>query len=141
MIIYAYNALFVSLCHLALALFVLLRDSRRSINICFFLVSMSVCFWSFGIYKHTLSTDILQAYFWDQFLHLSSIFIPWTMVYFALRLTQHKRDHWVTLIDVFNSVIFLTFLLKPDWFLIEMTNKPHFNFFPPAAVLNTSNLF
>lgn len=133
MIIYAYNALFVSLCHLGLALFVLLRDPRRSINICFFLVSMSVCFWSFGIYKHTLSTEIVQAHFWDQFLHLSSIFIPWTMIYFALRLTQHKRDIWVTFIDVFNSVIFLTFLLMPDWYLIEIPDKPHFNFFPTAT--------
>jgi len=133
MLIYAYNALLISLCHLGLALFVFLRDPRRSINLYFSLCALSIASWSLGLYQHTLAPDIENARFWDLYLHLSSIFIPWSLLHFTLQFARWKRDLWVSLIDLFTGAVFILFLSQPGWFLIEVTDKPHFNYFPVAA--------
>lgn len=36
--------------------------------------------------------------------------------------------------DAYNALIFVLFFLFPDKFIIEITDKPHFNFFPTAAI-------
>ena len=64
MLIYAYNALLISLCHMGLALFVFLRDPHRSLNLYFSLFALSIASWSFGLYQHTLAPNIENAQFW-----------------------------------------------------------------------------
>lgn len=144
MLIYAYNALFIALCHVGLALFVLFRDSRSKLNHWFVLVCISVFCWSFGLYKHTLADSLIQARFWDLFLHLSAIFIPWAFLHFCFVFIHKKRNLIVNLIDISTLTLFLVFLFKPSFFMYEITDKPHFNYFPtamPGYVVYTGGFF
>lgn len=134
MLIYAYNALFIALCHLGLALFVLFRHPNRRLSHWFILLCVSVFCWSFGLFKHTSASTIEQAQFWDLFLHLSAIFIPWTFAHFCFEFTQKKRNLIVNLIDASTGILFLVFYLQPSFFIYEITDKPHFNFFPTARL-------
>lgn len=116
-------------------LFVFLKNWRSTINRTFFLMGISVAFWSFAYARWIIATVESDALFWSRMLNLGATFIPIFFLHCVLSvLNITKEKKWVLVYGYTITVIFSLLSFTPLYIKFV---KPvqSFPFWPQAGIV------
>ena len=118
------------LIHVGAAIFMLLQNSKRELNILFALMAGSAAVFGISLIIGSSTTDPTIAY-WAWLLNVWNVFTVATYVHFGLRATdQHIKYRWYIVGSyIIAFTIFGLTLLFPHLFLPEVTPKMYFNYY------------
>ncbi len=85
----------ISIIALVLGFFVFLRDKKNIVNITFFLLTLSIFFWSAFYVIWLLSKDEQSALFWARTLNVASYLIPVFYLHWIVSLLKLRRKEIV----------------------------------------------
>ena len=88
---YALSSILTSATVFALGLFVFSRKMSAKVNRCFLLLSLSISWWSFGLFEHAISKSADLVLFWGRFLHIGAILIPLFLYNLVLVLVEKEE--------------------------------------------------
>lgn len=118
---------------------VLLKDSKKTLNKSFFLISLCGAVWSFCLFLMLNSNNFETAYFWRLLMDFGSILLPAFWIHFVYSLLNINKDKkkelaFFYLISAFLVVLNFLDLYYPGIFLRNLSSKYVFNYYPTAGV-------
>lgn len=81
--------------NLLLAVFLLTRQFRSSVNRTYFLWGASIALWNIGVFFMFRVSDEAAAVFWARVLHMGVIFLPVSLFHLALLVAQIRVGKWI----------------------------------------------
>ncbi len=103
-----------------LALFILFKNKKKSLNLIFSLVCLSIAIWLFGTSMMFLNVGKKDlAIFWDRICYIGVVFIPTLMYHFSVIFSGAKKQKKLVVLGYFLSFIFL-FLIPSDYFVSDL---------------------
>ena len=113
---------------------VLANDKKSSLNRIFFLLALSVTFWSGCYFLWQISTEYEIAFFWLRLLMVGAILIPITYLHFVILFLQANNFAKTFLrLGYAISFLYITFDLFTNSFIDDVTPKLSFAFWPEAG--------
>jgi signal transduction histidine kinase len=112
-----------------LGLFVYLKNNNNILNKLWFLISLSIAGWSFGLCAFILSPDKTVALFWAHFHNISAGFLPIFFLHFTLILTESKWTRIIPYIYIPPLSIIALALLFPASFINDLAPKFDFKYY------------
>jgi len=114
MTIYAISNLITAVCSLSLGIFVICKDKKSPVNRIWFLLTVAIAIWSFGVAMKTFSSDGSIIVFWVKFLHAGAIFIPILFLHFILMLSNCEKaeKQFLRMAYVISCVVFASLFTK-----------------------------
>ena len=98
--------------NLSLAMFIFLKDRKRSINILFSLLLLFIAAWSFSIGMFYLASSIKALYFWIPQFYLYAAFIPVFFYYFTHYFPfESKKINVPTHFTIISSLLAILFII------------------------------
>ena len=137
MTFYTISALINLITSFLLGFFIFLKNPKKSINISFLFLSISVSVWSLAYFIWQISSQYEGALFWVRILSIGSTLIPisyLTWVLFFLGLNKDKKRIFVLLLGYIISIIFLCFSFS-NLFIKDVSKALSFNFWPHPGPL------
>jgi signal transduction histidine kinase len=107
MTLFAVSTLITSIVAIVLGVFVVSRKLKDEINLLFFLLSVALATWAFGLYKVVVSGSESEAMFWLKVLYLGAIFIPVIFYHFLSVFLRLNRKIIIAAGYVISSVFLL----------------------------------
>ena len=135
MYFFAYSALFNAAISGLLGAVVILKNRKELINKLFFLLSVSVVFWSAGYWRWQIAGNSTEALFWVRILSIGSLFIPvfyfhWIVTFLGINNVKRKIIRFSYVV----AFIFLFFSFS-KFFIKNIEQKFIFSFWPNPGIL------
>ncbi len=133
----AISGLINSITSISLGFLVFFKDYKRPINRSYFLMSLSIAFWSFGYWKWQISFEKIDALLWVRVLATGSILIPIFYFYHILTLLgleDDKKEKRILNLGYILCIIFLIFNLTP-LFIKDVLPKLSFKYWPEPGLV------
>ena len=89
---YIISGLLTTITSFCLGLFVYLRNKKEALNRLWFLLSIAIAIWSFGVVTSITAPDKTLGLFWGRFNHLGVIFIPVLFLHFVVTLVTERLN-------------------------------------------------
>ncbi|MGB7573783.1 MAG: ATP-binding protein [Thermodesulfobacteriota bacterium] len=109
---YAISLAITGTLSLSLGIFVYLRNRQSSVNKVWFLLSLSISLWSWGMFGRDVSTEKTTALFFVRLCYVGSIFIPAFYFHFVNSLIELRQNRLILLFYAL-AFIFLAFNFTP----------------------------
>ena len=109
-------SLITAIISLSLGILVYLKNTKSAINRSWFILSLSVSIWSFGIFALHNSPDEAHALFWIRFMYGGAIFIPSSflhLIFCTSGVNLYSRNKKTIIIAYTISLIFLLLNFTP----------------------------
>ncbi|MCX5699855.1 MAG: ATP-binding protein [Candidatus Omnitrophica bacterium] len=114
----AYSGLLSGIAAIIFGLFVYLKDRRSAVNKSYALLSLSIAIWGLAYYFWPLADNKKQALISFQILHMGSILIAPSFLWFSLSLLDlHKKFKKLIVFSYILSVFFI--MIDPTVFFIK----------------------
>jgi len=135
---YSFSALVTGLAATALCFFVYFRALDRRLVKYFVWYVYVIAHWSFFVFACTSAGSHRTSYLLCQICHSVGVFIPIAFLHFVKEYIQSKSVFLKRLIRfgyAATALISLSIILKPAWFITDVTAKLTFRYFPDAGPL------
>lgn len=126
-----------SFCFIGFGVFCVLKNRASVTNRLWFLASMMIGIWAFGVGMMVRSSSLEEAQVWLTVLCSSAILIPPTFlhyIYSLVKVTDQKRKIIISWYVFFAALLIVNFF-KPDFFARVSETKPNFPYFTDLAPL------
>lgn len=121
------SSLITAILSLALSLFVYWRGGKSILNRLWARTSLTISFWSFGLFGVTFFSDYNYAYFSQTILDIAGVFLAVFFVHFVFKLVEKNNKFYRFLLYIFYSVATLLAILSfTKYFKVGL--KPVFEF-------------
>jgi len=130
--VFAISGLINCVVSIVLGFFVFSKNSKSTVNKTFFLMSLSIAFWSFGYWQWQISLEGINALFWVRVLSAGAILTPIFYFYHILtllNLQNDKKQRTILHLGYLLSIIFLI-LNFTSLFVKDVVPKLSFNYWP-----------
>ncbi len=131
--VYAYISLANAVTSLALAVFVLFKNWRSTLNRSFSFFAFNVAFWAFNYFLWLTMKDGEKALFYIRLAMAGAIMIPVAFVDFTFRLTN-KDGRLITIINIFLAFVWLLFSFTP-FYILSVEKRLVFEYWPVPGPL------
>jgi len=130
--LYSLQALITSLISFFVGFFVFSRNRQSLVNKTFWLWTLSVAIWAFGISMHTLTDDAASGLIWSRFLHGAAIFIPSFFIHFTFAVLNIRDNKWIIKFSYLASLALFAFNFT-NLFISGVRPVLSFKYFPIAG--------
>jgi signal transduction histidine kinase len=130
-------SLITAIVSFSLGIFVYLKNTKSAVNKSWFILSLSVSIWSFGIFALHNSPDEAHALFWIRFMYCGAIFIPSSFLHLIFNvsgITRYARNKKIILATYIISIIFLILNFTP-LFVKGVKPRLDFKYFTDPGIL------
>ena len=133
--IYIVTTLITALGSFCLGLFVYFQNKKKTLNRIYLLMSLTLGFWSMGLFFYLMSPDKVTALFLNRLLHIAAIFIPVTVLHFMFSLSGILKEKIKIVKGSYILCLILTSFVFTPLFIKDVEPKFFFRLWPMPGVI------
>jgi len=133
--LYIITAFMTGFGSILLGLLVYFKNKNNELNKRYFLMSLNISVWSFGLFLCHISYYREIALFWNRFLHFAAIFIPITFIHFVISLLGKTREKKSILFIGYIYSLILSSFAFTSLIIKDMAPKFYFRIWPIPGIL------